>query len=98
MPAPFEIDPDRLRDVDRHGRLRRMPAPMEWLDPRHRALLGWAALGAAAVGALAALTVAAFALGARLWAAGFALATVAAAPLLAAGPLLDWWRHRRGSR
>ena len=23
-----------------------MPAPMEWLDPRHRALLGWAALGA----------------------------------------------------
>ena len=55
-------------------------------------------LGAAAVGALAGLTVLAFALGARLLAAGLALATLAATPLLGVGPVLDWLRHRRPYR
>jgi hypothetical protein len=44
------------------------------------------------------LTVLAFALGLRLLAAGLALATLAATPLLGIGPLLDWWRHRRPHR
>lgn len=56
------------------------------------------ALGAAITGALAGLTVLSLALGARLFAAGFALATLAAAPLVGVGPLLDWWRHRRPYR
>ena len=61
-------------------------------------MLGWAALGAGIVALLAGLTVAAFALGARLLAAGLALATLAATPLLGVGPVLDWWRHRRPYR
>lgn len=72
--------------------------PPAWLDARHRRLLGWTAVGAMAVGLLAGLTVASFALGARLLAALFALATLAATPLLGVGPALDWWRHRRPHR
>ena len=68
---------------------------MEWLGPRHRRLVLRVGLAAALVGALAGLTVASFALGARLWAAGFALATLTATPLLLVGPGLDWWRHGR---
>lgn len=72
---------------------------MEWLGPRHRRLILSVGAAAMAVGVLAGLTVACFVLGARLWAAGFALATLAAVPLLAVGPGLDWWRHgRRGPR
>ncbi|WP_431269299.1 hypothetical protein [Dankookia sp. P2] len=55
-------------------------------------------LGGASIGLLAGLTVLAFALGARLAAAGLALATLAATPLLGVGPVLDWWRHRRPHR
>ncbi|WP_149537624.1 hypothetical protein [Siccirubricoccus phaeus] len=73
-------------------------SPPQWLDARHRALLGWAALGAVATGGLAGLSVACLALGAQRWAAGFALAMLAAAPLLGVGPVLDWWRHRRPYR
>lgn len=50
------------------------------------------------IGALAGLTVAAYASGARAMAAVFALLTLAALPLLAIGPLQDWWRFRRGRR
>lgn len=72
---------------------------MEWLGPRHRRLILAVAAAAAVVGALAGLTVACFVLGARLWAAVFALATLAGLPLLGIGPALDWWRHgRRGRR
>ncbi|MFC7477611.1 hypothetical protein ACFQS7_24845 [Dankookia sp. GCM10030260] len=52
----------------------------------------------AVVGGLAGLCVLALALGARLAAAGLALATLAATPLLGVGPVLDWWRHRRPRR
>jgi hypothetical protein len=93
--APFKIDPDRLFDVAPDGKPRRAALPLQWLDGRHRALLAWAALGGLVIGGFATLTVFAFALGQRLWAAVFALATLAAAPLLGAGPALDWWRHRR---
>ena len=85
----------RLRDVGRDGRLRRIAPPIGWLDARHRALLGWAAGAGVLVLALAGLTVAAFALGWRRLAAGAALAMLLATPLLGAGPLLDWWKHRR---
>lgn len=72
---------------------------MEWLGPRHLRLVWAVAAAAGLVGALAGLTVACFVLGARLWAAGFALGTLAATPLLGLGPGLDWWRHgRRGPR
>ncbi len=73
------------------------PAP-EWLSPRHRLVLGLFALGLVVVGALAGLTVAAFASGAREAAALFALATLAASPLVLLGPVQDWWRFRRGRR
>jgi hypothetical membrane protein len=56
------------------------------------------ALALIVVGALAGLTVAAYASGAREAAAVFALLTLASLPLLAIGPLQDWWRHRRGRR
>ncbi|MCO6418701.1 hypothetical protein JYK14_21440 [Siccirubricoccus sp. KC 17139] len=72
--------------------------PPEWLDARHRALLGWAALGAFLTGGLAGLSVACLAFGANLWAAGLALAMLGTAPLLGVGPVLDWWRHRRPHR
>ena len=45
-----------------------------------------------------AITILCFVIGARVWSAIFALATLAAAPLLLLGPVLDWWRHRRGRR
>jgi hypothetical protein len=73
-------------------------APPEWLGLRHRRIIGWVAFGGAVTGGLAGVTVTCFVLGARLWAAGFALATLAAAPLLAVGPVLDWWWHRRPLR
>jgi len=92
---PFRIDPARLRDVGRDGRLRRIAPPIGWLDARHRALLGWAAGAGVLVLGLAGLTVAAFALGWRRLAAGAALAMLLATPLLGAGPVLDWWKHRR---
>ncbi|GGC29651.1 hypothetical protein GCM10011504_04850 [Siccirubricoccus deserti] len=96
---PFVVDPRRLYEVGRDGTPRTDTAePPEWLGPRHLRLLGWAALGAGLTGGLAALSVACLALGARLWAAGFALAVVAASPLLVLGPVLDWWRHRRPRR
>ena len=95
MSPPFRIDPARLRDVGRDGRLRRIAPPIGWLDARHRALLGWAAGAGVLVLGLAGLTVAAFALGWRRLAAGAALAMLLATPLLGAGPLLDWWKHRR---
>ncbi len=94
----FEIDPSRLYEVAPDGTPHtREPAapPMEWLGPRHRRLLLAVAAAALVLGLLAGLTVACFVLGARLWAAGFALATLAAVPLLGVGPGLDWWRHRR---
>ncbi|MBY0333979.1 MAG: hypothetical protein K2X49_25255 [Acetobacteraceae bacterium] len=104
-PAPrhpgFAIDPSRLYEVGTDGRPRtRDPAPpaMEWLGARHRRLLLAVALPAALVGLLAGLTVACFVLGVRLWAAGFALGTLAAAPLMLVGPGLDWWRHGRRRR
>jgi hypothetical protein len=71
---------------------------MEWLGARHRRLVLAVAAAAATLGLLAGLTVACFVLGARLWAAGFALATLAAVPLLGIGPGLDWWRHGRPGR
>ena len=95
MSPPFRIDPARLRDVGRDGRLRRIAPPIGWLDARHRALLGWAAGAGVLVLGLAGLTVAAFALGWRRLAAGAALAMLLATPLLGAGPVLDWWKHRR---
>lgn len=72
--------------------------PPEWLSPRHRLVLGLFALGLVVVGVLAGLTVAAYASGAREVAALFALATLAASPLVALGPVQDWWRFRRGRR
>jgi hypothetical protein len=91
----FPIDPSRLYDVADDGTPSTDTATApEWLGPRHRHLLAWAALGAGATGGLAGLTVLCFV----LWAAGFALATLAAAPLLGIGPLLDWWRHQRPHR
>lgn len=102
MPAQrpdFAVDPHRLYDVSADGTPRTDTAVTpEWLGPRHRVLLAWAALGAGLTGGLAGLTVLCFILGARGWAAGFALATLAAAPLLIVGPTLDWWRHRRPHR
>lgn len=95
MSPPFRIDPARLRDVGRGGRLRRIPPPMGWLDARHRALLLWAAGAGLLMAGLAGLTVAAFALGWRRLAAGGAVAMMLATPLLGAGPMLDWWKHRR---
>jgi membrane protein implicated in regulation of membrane protease activity len=71
---------------------------MEWLGKRHRRLLLLVAAAAALEGLLAGLAVASLALGARLWAAGFALATLVAAPLLLVGPGLDRWRHRAPRR
>jgi hypothetical protein len=96
---PFRLDPGRLYDVGRDGvaRTDRATAP-QWLDARHRALLGWAACGAGLTGGLAGLSVVCLALGARDWAAAFALAVLAAAPVLTVGPMLDWWRHRRPLR
>lgn len=93
---PFGLDPERVTDVGRDGRpLPPAVPPPEWLSPRHRLILGLFALGALVVGGLAGATVAAFASGARGWAAVLALLTLAASPLLALGPLQDWWRHRR---
>jgi hypothetical protein len=94
---PFGLDPERVLDVGRDGRPMPPAAPPpEWLSTRHRLILGLFAVGAVVVGALGGATVAAFASGARGWAAIFALLTLAASPLLALGPLQDWWRHRRG--
>jgi hypothetical protein len=93
---PFGLDPGRVLDVGRDGRpLAPAPPPPEWLSPRHRLILGLFALGGLVVGGLAGATVAAFASGARGWAAVLALMTLAASPLLALGPVQDWWRHRR---
>ncbi len=99
-PPPFAVDPARLYEVGRDGAPRTGTADpgMEWLGLRHRRLLLATAAAALLVGALAGLTVACFVLGARLWAAGFALGTLAAAPLLLVGPGLDWWRHGRARR
>jgi len=99
-PAGFTIDPARLYEVDGAGvpRTHARPAEMEWLGPRHRRLLVAVAAAAGLVGALAGLTIGCFVLGARLWAAGFALGTLAAVPLLLVGPGIDWWRHGRGRR
>ncbi|SDB08522.1 hypothetical protein [Belnapia rosea] len=99
QPPPFSIDPARLYDVGQDGipRTDTGEAP-EWLSLRHRRLLGWVALGSLMVGGLAGLCVLCFMLGARLWAAAFALAMMAATPLLGIGPVLDWWRHRRPYR
>jgi len=72
--------------------------PPGWLDARHRRMLGWVVFGTVVTGALAGLAVLSLALGTRLAAAGFALATLAAAPLIAVGPAIDWWRHRRPRR
>jgi hypothetical protein len=72
--------------------------PPEWLSPRHRLVLALFALALVVIGALAGVTVAAFASGARGAAAVFALLTLASLPLLAVGPLQDWWRFRRGRR
>ncbi len=95
----FTVDRRRLYDVTDDGTPRTDTATApEWLGPRHRHLLAWAVLGAAATGGLAGLTVLCLALGARFWAASFALATIAAAPLLVVGPVLDWWRHKRPYR
>ena len=96
---PFRIDPARLYEVGRDGtpRTDTGEAPV-WLGPRHRLVLGWVMLTSLAVGGLAALSALCLMLGARLWAAGFALAMLAATPLLAVGPGLDWWRHRRPHR
>jgi hypothetical protein len=58
-------------------------------------LLLWAAGAGLLVAGLAGLTVAAFALGWRRLAAGGAVAMLLATPLLGAGPMLDWWKHRR---
>ena len=97
--SPFAIDPARLYEVGPDGTPRTDTAEApEWLGPRHRHLLAWAALGAGATAGLAGLTVLCFVLGARLWAARLALATLAAAPLLAVGPALDWWWYRRPHR
>lgn len=96
---PFPIDPARLYDVGRDGTPRTdTGAEPEWLGPRHRRILAWMALGAVAEGTLAGFTVILLALGLRLWAACFALATLAASPLLLAGAVQDWWRHRRPHR
>jgi hypothetical protein len=94
---PFTVDPGRLYEVGRDGVPRTDESEaMEWLGPRHRWLLTSVATASALIGVLAGLTVLSLALGARLWAAGLALATLAAAPLPLLGPGLDWWRHRRG--
>ncbi len=97
----FSIDPSRLYEVGRDGIPHTRdpgPPPMEWLGARHRRLVLSVAVAAALVAVLTGLTVASFVLGARLWAAGFALATLAAAPLLLVGPGIDRWRHRAGRR
>ena len=73
------------------------PAP-EFLSTRHRVMLGLFMLSALLVGGLAGLTVAAYASGARGAAAVLALLTVLCSPLLALGPVQDWWRYRRGRR
>ena len=70
----------------------------EWLDLRHRRILGWFLLSGALVAGLAGLSALSFVLGLRLWAAVFALALLATSPLLLFGPMQDWWRHRRGRR
>lgn len=90
---PFGLDPERITDVGWNGRPQ--GPPPTWLSARHRLVIGLFALGALVVGALAGATVAAFASGARGWAAVLALLTLAASPLLALGPVQDWWRHRR---
>ncbi|MBK1661378.1 hypothetical protein [Paracraurococcus ruber] len=61
-------------------------------------MIGWVAMGAGVTGAMAGFSVLSLALGARTLAAGFALATIAASPLVGIGPALDWWRHRRPHR
>ena len=99
MDPPFQVDPARLYDVTPDGTPRTDDSrPPDWLSPRHRALVGWVAAGAGTTLGLAGLTVVTFVLGARLAAAGFALATIAASPLIGVGPTLDWWRHRRPRR
>jgi len=93
------VDPARLYEVGRDGVPRTdATEPMEWLGPRHRRLLASVAGAAALEGGLVAITILCFVIGARVWSAIFALATLAAAPLLLLGPVLDWWRHRRGRR
>ncbi len=98
-PPPFALDPGRLYEVGRDGVPRTDESEaMEWLGARHRLLLVSVAAASTLIGVLAGLTMLSLALGARLWAAGLALATLAAAPLPLLGPGLDWWRHRRGRR
>lgn len=63
---------------------------------RHALAVGLFAAGLVAVGALAGLTVAALVSGARGAAGVFALLTLAASPLLAAGWARGWWRFGRG--
>lgn len=96
-PARFEIDESRLYEVGPGGGAGtpRDAEPMDWLGPRHRRLLAVVAATAGLVGMLAGLSAACLMLGARHWAAAFALAMLAASPLLLLGPGLDRWRHRR---
>jgi hypothetical protein len=96
---PFRIDTARLYEVGRDGTPRTDTGEAsEWLGPRHRQIVGWVMLAGMAGGALAGLSALCLVIGARLWAAGFALAMLAAMPLVAVGPALDWWRHRRPHR
>jgi hypothetical protein len=65
---------------------------------RHRLVLGLGALAITVLAALVGVTVLSLALGWRLLAAGSALATLAASPLVLLGPAQDWWRFRRGRK
>lgn len=96
---PFGLDRARTFEGGRGGEKRDLGAgPPEWLSPRHRLLLGLVMFAVLVVGVLAGATVAAFAAGARGAASVLALLTLAALPLLAVGPVQDWWRFRRGRR
>ena len=75
-----------------------MEPPAEFLSPRHKLIVGLFLGAVALVGVLGGLAAAAFASGARGAAAVFALLTLLASPLLALGPVQDWWRFRRGRR
>ena len=97
--SPFGLDPARTYEVGRDGATREgVQPPPEFLSRRHRLVLGLFLLAVALVGGLGGLAAAAYASGARGTAAVFALLTVLAAPLLALGPVQDWWRFRRGRR
>lgn len=96
---PFGLPRGRTFEAGRGGARRDLGAgPPEWLSPRHRLVLGLVLFAVLVVGVLAGATVAAFAAGARGAASVLALLTLAALPLLAVGPVQDWWRFRRGRR